>query len=155
MTNDAEFAYRETEALTTDPVGMVVVLYEMLLKDLRRALSAIAVGDIEARAAAVRHSLLVLQQLQSTLDFQRGGVVAENLDRFYNFSRAKLLEAQIKVSPEIFEQQITFVSGIRDAWEEVRNQQLAAVGTTVNLPRAVLDGGSAGVEGEVLGQWSA
>ncbi len=125
MTNDANFAYRETEALTTDPVGLVVVLYDMLLKDLREAILALASADIERRAAAVRHSLLVLQQLQGTLDMAHGGVVAANLERFYNFTRAKLLEGQIKSSPEIFEQQLTFVASIRDAWRQVRSEQMA------------------------------
>ena len=119
------FSYRETDVLTADPVGLVVVLYDILLKDLREAVWALKDGDIERRAAAVRHSLLVLQQLQGTLDMERGGVVAQNLDRFYNFTRAKLLEAQIKMSAEMFEQQITFVASIREAWQEVRRGQLA------------------------------
>lgn len=125
MINDANLAYRENEVLTTDAVGLVVLLYEMLLKDLQQAVAALTTGDIERRSAAVRHSLLVLQQLQGTLDMEKGGTIATNLERFYNFTRAKLLEGQIKGSSEIFEQQIVFVASIRDAWKQVRTEQLA------------------------------
>jgi flagellar secretion chaperone FliS len=155
MTNDANFAYRESEALTTDPVGLVVVLYDMLLKDIREAVSALSAADIERRAAAIRHGLLVLQQLQSTLDMKQGGVVAQNLDRFYNYIRAKLLEAQIKSSSEILEQQVTFVASIRDAWRQVRSEQMG-----IRTPADTTDESVAPVsilEGEPssLAQWSA
>lgn len=135
MTNEANFAYRESEALTTDPIGLVVVLYDMLLKDLHEAIAALAGGDVERRTRAIGHSLLVLQQLQGTLDRDKGGVVAANLDRFYNFTRAKLLEGQIKASSEIFEHQVIFVASIRDAWKQVRAEQQAG-SQTVSLPEA-------------------
>ena len=155
MTNDANFAYRETEALTTDPVGLVVALYNMLLKDLREAVGALAAADIERRAGAVRHCLLVLQQLQSTLDMERGGIVAANLARFYDFTRAKLLEGQIKASAEIFEQQITFVASIRDAWQQVRREQLETAEASPELETS----GSLGpvIESNAIAsaQWSA
>jgi flagellar protein FliS len=155
MTNDANFAYRETETLTADPVGLVVILYEMLLKDLREAVSALATANIERRATAVRHCLLVLQQLQGTLDMDRGGVVAENLDRFYNFIRSKLLEGQIKASPEIFEQQITFVASIRDAWQQVRAEQLSASLSSAAEEAPVMPGAILGGDAAATADWSA
>ena len=124
MIDNANLAYRECDAITTDPVGLVVVLYDILLKDLNECVAALVGGNIEQRSNAVRHALLVLQQLQGTLDFERGGVVAENLDRFYNFIRAKLLEGQIKASQEIFKQQTVLVSSIREAWQQVRADSL-------------------------------
>jgi flagellar secretion chaperone FliS len=154
MTNDANFAYRETEVLTTDPVGLVVLLYDMLLKDLRAAIVALAAADIDRRAAAIRHCMLVLQELQGTLDMEEGGVVATNLENFYNFTRAKLLEGQIKGSAEIFEQQITFVSSIRDAWKQVRADQLqqekAPATETTTVPPPVFE-----AEALSAAQWSA
>ena len=156
INNEAGSAYRQTEALTTDPVGLVVVLYDMLLKDLREAVQALAENNIEQRAACVRHSILVLQQLQSTLDMGRGGTVAQNLERFYNFTRAKLLEAQIKASAETFAQQITFVSSIRDAWQQVRQQQEALAEAALTQATNETEAGAvAESSGLPMEQWSA
>ena len=44
-------------------------------------------------------------------------------ERFYNFTRAKLLEAQIKMSAEMFQQQLVFISSVREAWQQVRAEQ--------------------------------
>lgn len=120
---EAASAYRENEVLTTDRVGLVVVLYDLLLRDIREAVASLSEGNHERRAAAVSHCMLVLQQLQGTLDMEQGGVVAANLERFYNFTRAKLLEAQIKMSAEMFQQQIVFISSVREAWQQVRAEQ--------------------------------
>jgi hypothetical protein len=59
--------------------------------------AAIGAGDIEARTAALQHSLSVLEQLHGQLEFQKGGEVAQQLDRFYSIIRGKILEAQINV----------------------------------------------------------
>ncbi len=154
MIETVDLAYRENAALGTDPVGLVVVLYDLLLKDLHEAVIALVGGDVERRTAAVRHCLLVLQELQSTLDFNQGGVVAENLDRFYNFIRAKVLEGQIKASSDIFEQQITLVASIREAWQQVRREQLAATSAqeaeVPNIPSALLE-----PEATAAAHWSA
>ena len=40
---------------------------------MRRAVSAIQTSDIEQRATAIGHAMLMLQQLQGTLDFENGG----------------------------------------------------------------------------------
>lgn len=154
MMNDANFAYRQSEALTSDPVGLVVVLYDILLQDLHHAVAALAEGDIETRTRSLQHSMLVLGQLQGTLDFEKGGVVAENLDRFYNFIRAKLLEGQIKASSEILEQQITFVSSIRDAWRQVRIEQAAAASPAAPEAMSIVAGASPD-EASSAAQWSA
>jgi flagellar protein FliS len=143
MTPDANLTYRYNEALTADPVGLVVLLYDILLRDIREALAALAVSAIERRAAAVRHGMLVLQQLQSTLDMDRGGNVARNLESFYNFTRAKLLEGQIKASTAIFEEQIVFVSSIREAWLTVQAAErdvskAPAIPNSMEVPGEVL-----------------
>jgi len=61
----------------------------------------------------------VVGQLQGTLDMQRGGKVAENLDNYYYGLRDCLLRAQIQVTPEELDQQIQALLELREAWVEV------------------------------------
>ena len=60
-----------------------MLLYEQAVQDLQRAMVAMREGDIERRTKELDHALLVIGQLQATLDLVRGGEVARNLDRFY------------------------------------------------------------------------
>ncbi len=65
---------------------------------------------------------MVLQQLQGTLDFERGGEAARQLEQFYNVVRAKLLEAQIRGSGDLMQQQIRSMSEVRDCWSEAKRR---------------------------------
>ncbi len=113
---EAKRSYQEAALGGATPVELVVVLYDTAIEDMRRALLARQQNDIETCARQIGHALIVLQQLQGTLDFQRGGDAARQFERFYNLVRAKLLEAQIRNSAELIGEQLRYFSEVRDCW---------------------------------------
>jgi flagellar protein FliS len=115
-TVEAKLAYRENAVRGASAIELVVVLFDVAIDDMRRAACAIQTGDIEERAQAIRHAMLVLQQLQGTLDFERGGEVARYFEQFYNLIRGNLLESQLRNSPQLMRQQIQFMAEVRDCW---------------------------------------
>ena len=108
---NAALAYREAVLLGATPIGMVVLLYDRMVQDIHNAVAALKANDVEARSAHVNHALLILQQLQGTLDFAAGGPVAQQLDAFYSHIRGKLLEAQIRRSPDMLAQAHAIAAG--------------------------------------------
>jgi flagellar protein FliS len=122
---DARHAYRDAAVRSASPVRLVVLLYEQIIQDLRGALTAIENQDIEARTKELDHALLVVGQLQATLNVEQGGQVARNLDGYYGAMRASLLEAQFKVSPEILRKQIANLLTLREAWVQVEGATAA------------------------------
>ncbi len=117
--------YRETGAQGASPLDLVVMLYDVLLDDLRRAIAALHAHDVETRAEEIKHAMRVLEQLQGALDMERGGEVAQNLDHLYSLVRAKLIEAHWKSSEELLERQISLLEPVRDAWRSARDQSIA------------------------------
>jgi flagellar protein FliS len=124
MSFDPRTAYRESAAHDPNPVDLVILLYEQAIEDLRRARAALQAGDVQGRTYEIGHAIAVVGQLQAVLDMDKGGEVARNLDRFYSLVLARVLEAQIKVSPEILEQQIDLLLSLREAWVEVERLAL-------------------------------
>ena len=100
-------------------MGLVVLLYEQVIEDLRRALAALGRGDVEARTREINHAILVIGHLQATLDRDHGGQVADNLERFYRQVSANLVEAQCGQSAGLLEQQISHLMLVHEAWCEV------------------------------------
>jgi flagellar protein FliS len=131
---DARSSYRETAVRGASPVRLVICLYEQAIEDLRCAVIAMEKGDIETRTRGINHALTVVAQLQGTLDMERGGEVAGNLARFYSLVRAGLVEAQVKQSTRILEQQISQLATVHEAWLEVERVTAAA---TAAPPAAV------------------
>ena len=79
-------SYRESSARGASPVDLVVRLYEQIVEDLRQAAIAIDQNDIRRRTKRINHAILVIGHLQSPLDFDNGGKVAQDLDTFLQHS---------------------------------------------------------------------
>jgi flagellar protein FliS len=113
---DARSSYRESAVRGASPVRLVICLYEQAIEDLRRSVIALGKGEIEARTRSINHALMVIGQLQGSLDMERGGEVARNLERFYNQLRTGLIEAQQKQSARILEERISQLVVVYEAW---------------------------------------
>ncbi len=115
-------AYREDAVRGATPVGLVVLLYEQAIQDLQRALAAIRENDIARRTCEIDHAIRVLGQLQGTLNKEKGGAVAKNLERFYQVAVASLVTAQVQASSELIHKRIADLLELREAWIEVDRQ---------------------------------
>jgi len=114
-----DFAYRASAVASSSLVGLVVLLYEQLVKDLHHAADAMHARDIEKRTRELDHALQILGQLQGSLRRDDGGEAARNLSTFYSVLRDRLLQAQVQVSPEILQEQIILLLDLREAWLKV------------------------------------
>jgi flagellar protein FliS len=103
------------------------MLYDQLIKDLRRSAAAMREGRPEPCANEIKHALLVIQQLEGSLDRSTGEEFVTWLIRFYGLLRTRIVDAQVKRAPEELDAQIAVVLDIRSAWQEVelRNNSVA------------------------------
>jgi len=140
---DARQIYQDTAVRGATPIELVIVLYDAAIEDMRRAMTAMQGSDVEARTRQVSHALMVLQQLQGTLNFEQGGSAARQFEQFYNLIRAKLLEAQMRGSSELMQQQIRYMSEVRDCWTAAKRLlQPAPVATPAVASVSAAEGGS-------------
>jgi flagellar secretion chaperone FliS len=116
---DAQLSYREAAARGASPVRLVVLLYEQALDDLGHALAALEKGEIEARTRRINHAIVVIGQLQASLNLELGGKVAGNLERFYQLVRRGLMAAQFQQSARVLQEQVSLLLLVHDAWLEV------------------------------------
>jgi len=117
--NDTAYAYRQSMTRTASPLGLVIMLYDTAINSLRRAAYAMSLGDIETRTHELGHVITVLGQLQSTLNMEEGGEVAQQLQSYYSLLRSKVLEAAIKQSETILQHCIRHMCQVREAWQKV------------------------------------
>jgi flagellar protein FliS len=118
MTNNVKALYGEGAIRGAEPAELVLMMYDMLAADLRRAIDALQTRDVERRTNELIHAQSVLEQLQGALNLEAGGEFAQSLDRLFFAIRTKLLEAQWKESVEILREQLDAVETVRTAWAE-------------------------------------
>jgi flagellar secretion chaperone FliS len=121
--------YRQLSVRGSNPVGFVVKLYDAIVEDFRRALDAIAEGNVERRTASLNHALLIIAELEGVLDHDGGGEVAKHLQGFYGVTRAMIVEANIAASPEKLQKLVGLYMPLRQAWQQV--EQDVATGRVV------------------------
>jgi flagellar biosynthetic protein FliS len=66
--NSPASTYQQLAARGASPVGLVVSLYDTILRDFRRAQAALIAGDVEQRVFELNHALTVIAHLQSVLN---------------------------------------------------------------------------------------
>lgn len=122
--SQTELTYLRAAAQNATSVGLVIILYDLLISDLEQAIAAMAEGNVERRSEEIKHAMLVLQQLEGSLEMEKGADAAKHFSRFYSALRSKIFEAHLKSSPEILRKQIELVVDVRQAWQQVEKPNL-------------------------------
>jgi len=125
------YQYQKTNIATASKVGLVVLCYEKTIQSLTLARMSYEQKEFEAKANALEKAIRIINELQSSLDKEKGGVIAENLDSIYSFVTRRLLEGDIKEDLTAFDDCIHILSELKDAWEVI-----ASEGTEKNDPVA-------------------
>jgi len=112
-----EMAYRKTSVGGASGFGLLIALYDTLAGDLKRAADAERADDLDKRTRELHHALLVVGYLEDWVSKGTGGDLADRLTAFYRTLRRKVIEAQVKRSAAMLEQQMDEVLKIRQIWQ--------------------------------------
>jgi len=116
-------AYRQTAAEANDGLGPLMALYDTLAGNLLRAAQAQRNHDIESRCGEIRHALLVIGFLEDWVSRGPGGELAAALTRFYGSLRRTLVEAGVRQSASLLEEQMRRVLDLRQQWQSFEFRQ--------------------------------
>jgi flagellar protein FliS len=111
--------YRNTQVKSSTPLELVVLLYDGALRSMTAAHEAMVKKDIRARQAAINRAQAIVAELQNTLDLERGGAVAAELDRLYTWVLSRLTAAIVEQDPKPIEQARRVFETLSDAWRTI------------------------------------
>ena len=117
--------YIEGSFLGTNPVRLIVALYEGAIDSVGRARTCFEHGDIWGRGQAVSRAVNILAELISSLDHTKGGEMSANLKRLYDYMQRRLLEAHATKTKEPFNEVEKLLSDLLEAWVVVAEQNVA------------------------------
>lgn len=111
--------YRESEVLSATPAQLVVIVYDHLLVNLRRARLLVAEKDVMARSDALERARASLSELLVTLDHDRGGDIAGRLSAIYTFMLGELSVLGVKPDVARLDGVIALATELHDAFSQV------------------------------------
>jgi flagellar secretion chaperone FliS len=93
MWRNAHDRYLEERILSADPAELVKMLYQAAISGVGDARRHLAERQITARARSVSKVCEILLELNTSLDFERGGDMSVRLSRLYGYMHRRLVEA--------------------------------------------------------------
>lgn len=131
---NAASTYQRRAIEGASPVGLVVLLYQGAVVQLRRAIGAMeamqaqppSLRNIEIRTSALNRVLAIIGELQRVLDFQRGGDIARNFDRFYRLAQTAIMQAVTSNDAQPLRDLLPQIEKILQAWRSVETRPPAS-----------------------------
>ena len=104
----------------SDPHATILVVMQELNKNLRK------IADPENRALDLREqftkAFTAIYILETSLDFARGGEIAENLLRLYEYCRHQLLQAFASKQDNSLDSCVVMLDEIIQSWQAIKKK---------------------------------
>ena len=115
--------YRRAHVTTADPLKLVVMCYEGAVKNMKTAREKHLSGEYEAKGKAILKVHDILGLLMQSLDFEKGGEVARNLNDLYIYMQRRITEGDLKRDMKVFDEVISMLEELASAWKEIGSVQ--------------------------------
>jgi flagellar protein FliS len=111
--------YREREVLTASPEKLVVMTFDHVLVNLRRARLAIESGNIELRAQSMGRAREGDMELLVSVDAERGGEMATNLRALYAFALREFMAIGRSRDVKQLDNVTNIIANLREAFAAI------------------------------------
>lgn len=116
---NAHNAYQSVQVTTTDRGRLLLMMYEGAIKFLRQSKAGLEANDIPKFCRFLSKAQAIIAELMNTLDFEKGGTIARDLDRLYDFMLFYLTEANLYRDAKRIAKVIGLIDTIYSAYKEI------------------------------------
>jgi flagellar protein FliS len=112
-------AYQETSITTESKGRLIIMLYDGAIKFMRLAIQEIEAQNFEAKGRYIGRAQDIIDELNTVLDMEAGGEVAENLRKLYVFMSSHLSRANVKRDPQMIREVISLMEELNNGWRAI------------------------------------
>ena len=106
---------RETSVSSAKPVELVAMVYQRLLDHLQTGKAQMAAGE-DSSESFTKAIDLITTGLESCLDKEKGGEIAQNLAFIYDWAGKEIIRARLRRDPEMIQGVINAFVPLAEAW---------------------------------------
>jgi flagellar protein FliS len=125
MQNNPYRAYQKTQVTTAKPEKILLMLYEGAIKFNKLAIIKMKEKNVAEKGKNISKTLAIVSELMNTLDHEKGGQLAADLENLYMFMMDKLIEANMFNRVEDLEAVERLLTTLYTAWQDVVNNPRA------------------------------
>ena len=112
-------AYKKASVNTLDQTKLIIMLYDGAIKNASFAVEHMKSGQIEKVHDCLIKTKNIVTELMATLNMDRGGDIAKNLQSLYSYMFSQLIEANMNKKTEPVVIVIDLLKELRAAWTKI------------------------------------
>jgi len=142
LSSYSDYGYN-SEIEYADPHRLIQMLFEGALKRIAFTKGAMQRKEIEEKGKYIGQTIEIVGGLRASLDKEKGGEVAANLDALYEYIGRQLLLANLKDSEAILDEVAGLLTDVKSAWDAINTP-------AVEVAEVIEDGRSSQVAEETV-----
>jgi flagellar protein FliS len=124
----AQYQSVRSHGLVADasPARLVQIMYEQILSQLATAKGCmerikdnLPLNDVVAKGKSLGKAIRLIDQLNNTLDMERGQKIAQNLRALYVYMLARLTLANVTNDARIVAEVASLIQKIKTGWDQI------------------------------------
>ena len=132
--------YQSMQILSSKPEKLILMLYDGALRFIQLAIKGLEEKNIELAHVNLIKTQNILVELMASLNLDKGGDIAVNLFRIYEFMHYSLVQANVKKEAEPVRRISAQLKTLRNSWAQAMKN--------MEMEKAALYNGKALPEGE-------
>lgn len=112
-------SYLQTQVFAASPLELTVMVYRAAVDALKSAVHFTECGDIRARGDAASRATTMVLELVNSLDDERGGEIAMNLRRLYDYILSRIHEGHRAADARRFQEAVEVLEVLLDSWQTI------------------------------------
>jgi len=120
----------QSGASYASPHRLILMLLDGALEKISSAKGYMQRGEIANKGNYISWSISIIEGLRLSLDNEKGGEIAENLDRLYDYMERRLVEANAKNDEAMLDEIAVLLNTIKSAWLEIPAEEQGAGNVT-------------------------
>ncbi|MEC9384542.1 MAG: flagellar export chaperone FliS [SAR324 cluster bacterium] len=129
-------AYKKASVNTLDQNKLIIMLYDGAIKNASFAVEHMKTGEIEKVHNCLVKAKNIVTELMATLNMEKGGDIAKNLQSLYSYMFSQLIEANMEKKTQPIIVVIDLLKELRAAWVEI-NKKSKSQTTQHQVPQAL------------------
>lgn len=102
-----------------DPHHLIQMLMKGVIDKVAVAKSALRDANVAVKGENVSKAISILDGLRASLDSEKGGDIATNLNDLYDYMQRTLVEGNLKNDDKRFDEVISLMTEIKEAWDSI------------------------------------
>ena len=110
-------AHVQTEGAS--PHRLIQILMDGAIEKINVAKGLIERRDVPEKVRNINWALSMIDGLRQSLDIEKGGEIANNLESLYDYMQRRLIVANAENDPSILDEVVSLMLEIKSAWDAV------------------------------------